>query len=342
MVESDRAMTDRAALDRLRDLFRLDPAAARERISPEFCDYHADLYRHGVPFEIYIEKACRIRCDLGRAERVLDLGAGFGVYACLLRILGIPRVTAFDYQNDKARGARRLIDFLELDGVTVVRGDGTTLPFRTGGPFDAAVALASLSHVRDPERALRETASAMKPGGRLYVFEDNNATYPPYWRQMARIWEGAETGRYPDDIPREKRLPEAYLNLRRRMIAGEFPGLSPEDADFCARSTRGLYGPLLSAAVREYRETGRLRNPRRHVVCHPATGEVLEYPFDPFLLSRMLRRAGFEPRLRSPVTGPFRGRRRAAKRLASRILAAFPVLLPWTSPIFAVVGTLKR
>lgn len=342
MVESGRAMIDRAALDRLRDLFRLDPAAARERISPEFCDYHADLYRHGVPFEVYLEKARLIRKELGRAERVLDLGAGFGVTACLLRILGISRVAAFDYQDDKVRGARRLVEALGIDGVAVVRGDGTALPFRADGPFDAAVALASLSHVRDPERALRETASAMKPGGRLYVFEDNNASYPPYRGRMAPIWEGAETGRYPDDVPREKRLPKAYLDLRRRIISEEFPGLSPEDADFCARATRGLYGPLLSSAVREYRDTGRLRNPRRHVVCHPATGEVLEYPFNPFLLCRMLRRAGFEPRLRSPIAGPFRGRRRAAKRLASRILAAFPVLLPWTSPIFAVVGTLKR
>jgi SAM-dependent methyltransferase len=335
-------MTDRAALDRLRDLFRLDPPGVRERISAEFYDYHADLYRHSVPFEIYIEKTLRIRRELGRAERVLDLGAGFGVYACLLRILGIPEVVAFDYQEQKTKGARRLVDYLGLKGVAVVRGDGTALSFRDGNAFDAAVALASLSHVRDPQRALLETASAMKPGGRLYVFEDNNTAFPPYRREMARIWEGAETGRYADDVPREKRLPEAYIEIRRRMISEEFPGLKPGDVDFCARSTRGLYGPLLSAAVREYRDTGRLRNPRRHLACHPRSGEMLEYPFDPFLLSRMLRRAGFEPRLRSPITGPFRGRRRAAKQIASRILAAFPALLPWTSPIFAVVGTLKR
>ena len=113
MVESARTMTDRAALDRLRDLFRLDPPGVRERISAEFYDYHADLYRHSVPFEIYIEKTLRIRRELGRAERVLDLGAGFGVYACLLRILGIPEVVAFDYQEQKTKGARRLVDYLD-------------------------------------------------------------------------------------------------------------------------------------------------------------------------------------------------------------------------------------
>jgi hypothetical protein len=53
----------------------------------------------------------------------------------------------------------------------------------------------------------------------------------------------------------------------------------------------------------------------------------------------MLREAGFEPRLRSPHTGPFSGRFRLLKSAVAGIFRLCPGLLPWMSPTFAVLAT---
>ena len=103
-METSESPIDVAALDRLRELFRRDKAAVCSQFSEWFYSYHADLYVHGVPFEVYVRKMEAIRRELAGARIVLDVGAGFGVYACLLRILGVPRTVSdhllqilFDY-----------------------------------------------------------------------------------------------------------------------------------------------------------------------------------------------------------------------------------------------------
>lgn len=324
-----------AALERLRRLFALDKASVCAQFSEWFYTYHADLYVHGVPFEIYVRKMEAIRRELDGAQVVLDIGAGFGVYASLLRILGVPRVVAMDYHGQKARDAAKLVRYLGLDGVHVLQGDALALPFR-GGRFDAALTLACLSHIREPEEALRNLGASLVPGGRVWVFEDNNSSYPGY--DMTEVWEGAETGGYADAVPSEKQRSESYIEMRREMIRKRYPDLAPEKLQACALGTRGLYGRKIFDAVDEYVRTGEIRNPRRHLVCHPESGEYEEYPLNPSLVKGMLRNAGFEPRLRSPHTGPFSGRFRMLKRLAAGAFRLCPGLLPWMSPTFAVLA----
>lgn len=331
MVNSD-------ALARLRAVFQLDKAAVCARYSEWFYTYHADLYTHGVPFDVYVRKVEGILRELENPSFVLDLAAGFGVYSCLLRILGVPKVVSMDYHRDKARDAARLVRELGLDGVQVLQGDALALPFKAG-LFDGALTLACLSHIREPEGALRNLAQALRPGGRLYVFEDNNSNYPGYEAHMSKQWEAAESGNY-DSLPSEKQHTESYIAMRRELIRGRFPDMKPEALDHCARETRGLYGRRIFDWAKEYHEKGTgPRNPRRHLVCHPVSGEFEEYPLNPDLVNEMLRNAGFEPRLRSPHYGPFRGRGAALKSLAAAAFRICPPLLRWGSATFAVVAT---
>jgi SAM-dependent methyltransferase len=325
-----------AALDRLRDVFRRDKASVCSQFSEWFYTYHADLYVHGVPFDIYVRKMELIRRELEGAERVLDIGAGFGVYASLLRILGVPSVVAMDYHGQKARDAATLVRHLGLDGVQVLQGDALALPFQAGR-FDAALTLACLSHIREPEEALRNLALLLKAGGRVWVFEDNNSSYPGY--DMTEVWEGAETGGYSEGVPSEKQRSESYIEMRREMIRKRFPDLPADKLQVCALGTRGLYSKKIFDAVDEYLRSGEIRNPRRHLVCHPESGEYEEYPLNPSLVKRMLREAGFEPRLRSPHTGPFAGRFRLLKRCVAGVFRLCPGLLPWMSPTFSVLAT---
>jgi SAM-dependent methyltransferase len=328
------------ALARLRAVFQLDKAAVCSLLSEWFYTYHADVYVHGVPFELYVRKVAGIVRELEGATRVLDLGAGFGVYSCLLRILGIPQVISMDYHREKSRDAAVLVSHLGLDGVQVLQGDALALPF-SGTRFDGALALACLSHIREPEESLRNIARVLRPGGRVYVFEDNNSSYPGYEKHMTLQWEAAETGKSQEGLPPEKMQAESYIGLRRQAIQARFPELSAEALDHCARETRGLYGRAVLEAAEQYRGGKPILNPRRHLVCHPVSGEFEEYPLNPAIVRGMLENAGFETRLRSPHYGPFRGRFAALKALAAAVFRVCPAILPWTSPTFAVVATLK-
>jgi len=325
------------ALTRLRDLFQEDKASVLTRYSEWFYSYHADLYVHDVPFDVYVRKVAGIVAALDRPSSVLDLAAGFGVYSCLLRILGVPRVVSMDYHWEKSKDATTLVRELALDGVHVFQGDALAIPLKDGH-FDGALTLACLSHIREPEAALRNVSRALRPGGKVYVFEDNNSTYPGYEKQMSVQWEAAETGNY-EHLPAEKQHTESYIAMRREMIRAAFPDLSAEALDHCARETRGLYGRGVLEAAEGYRHGTPIRNPRRHLVCHPVSGEFEEYPLNPGLVKKMLEDAGFETRLRSPHFGPFRGRFGALKALGAAAFRLCPPLLRWASPTFAVVAT---
>jgi hypothetical protein len=93
--------------------------------------------------------------------------------------------------------------------------------------------------------------------------------------------------------------------------------------------------------VEEFRSCGAIRNPRRRFVCHPLSGEYEEYPLNTGIVKSMLCRAGFTPSLKSPHTGPFSGRLRLAKRVAAAVFSAWPELLAWGSPTFAVSSVLR-
>jgi len=156
---------------------------------------------------------------------------------------------------------------------------------------------------------------------------------------MSKQWEAAETGNY-DELPAEKKNTECYIEMRRDMIRAALPGMSAESLDLCARETRGLYGKRILDWASGFQQSGaKPPNPRRHLVCHPVSGEFEEYPLNPALVNEMLSNAGFEPKLRSPHYGPFGGRFRALKALAAAAFRLCPPLLRWGSPTFAVVAS---
>ena len=99
--------------------------------------------------------------DLG--DDVLEVGAGPGATTDILRRL-VPRLTAVELDRDLAAG---LASRLDASNVTVVRADGTALPF-PGGRFSAVTCFTMLHHVPSPEaqdRLLAELRRVLRPGG---------------------------------------------------------------------------------------------------------------------------------------------------------------------------------
>jgi SAM-dependent methyltransferase len=91
--------------------------------------------------------------------RVLEVGCGEGELAeRLVSQLGVELV-ALDQSE-------RMVELARARGVDSRVGDVQQLPFEDGS-FDVAVAAWMLYHVPDLERALRELARVLRPGGRL-------------------------------------------------------------------------------------------------------------------------------------------------------------------------------
>jgi SAM-dependent methyltransferase len=117
--------------------------------------------------------------DFGRypvdpGDRVLDLGCGAGRHAFeALRRGAI--VMALDTSATELRSVQEMVAAMQAAGevppgaqARTVCGDATAMPFPDGS-FDRVIAAEVLEHIPADQRALREIARVLRPGGQLAV-----------------------------------------------------------------------------------------------------------------------------------------------------------------------------
>jgi ubiquinone/menaquinone biosynthesis C-methylase UbiE len=104
-------------------------------------------------------------------ERVLEIGPGTGYYTFEMagRLDG-GQVDIFDIQQEMIEHVVREANKRGVTNVNPARGDAQSLPY-SGDSFDAVVLITVLGEIPDQERALKEVARVLKPGGRLIVGE---------------------------------------------------------------------------------------------------------------------------------------------------------------------------
>lgn len=119
--------------------------------------------------------------------RVADLGCGDGHLAIeASRWAG--RVTAVDVSSAALEAARARAREQGARGIAWKRGDIEDLPLETGS-FDVALLSQALHHARDPQRAVREAARILAPGGTLLVLDLK--THGEEWvRKLGDHWLG--------------------------------------------------------------------------------------------------------------------------------------------------------
>jgi arsenite methyltransferase len=137
-----------------------------------------------------------VRRALGAApgERILDVGCGPGFYCAeLAEEVG---------QSGSVVGVDSSPAMLELaarrcaghEGVELRRGDAISLPVDDAG-FDAALCVQVLEYVPDPTVALAEMHRALRPGGRVVVWDVDWATVslhaldPALTEGVLRAWD---------------------------------------------------------------------------------------------------------------------------------------------------------
>jgi 2-polyprenyl-3-methyl-5-hydroxy-6-metoxy-1,4-benzoquinol methylase len=109
-----------------------------------------------------------------RGKTVLEIGCGRGGFACwLARHPEEPRsVTAADFSPAAVAKAREYAAGIGLSAIQWVIGDIQSIA-HADARFDTVFSCETIEHVPDPDRAVRELARVLKPGGRLYLTTPN-------------------------------------------------------------------------------------------------------------------------------------------------------------------------
>lgn len=130
--------------------------------------YYGGFERMHVPLN---ELAVR-HLDLKPGERVIDIGCGPGtsLAACRDAVGPAGSVLGVDYSQRMLDKARRVIDAHDWSNVTLRRVD-IARESLGDNEFDAAVALSSLTATPDVRAAVDIAHAALRPGGRLFVFD---------------------------------------------------------------------------------------------------------------------------------------------------------------------------
>jgi SAM-dependent methyltransferase len=113
--------------------------------------------------------------DAQAGESVVDVGCGPGFYTReLLDQVGPGgSVTGVDQSPQMLAVARRRTE--GFDNVRFEKGDATALPVESGA-FDRALSVQVLEYVRDIAAALSELHRALRPGGRVVIWDVDWAT----------------------------------------------------------------------------------------------------------------------------------------------------------------------
>jgi len=110
--------------------------------------------------------------EIQAGERVLEVGCGSG--AVLRDVAGrlgpYGRAVGLDYSAALLAVARELAEQVGLaDRIELREGDARALPFGDA-EFDAVLAVTTLCHIPEAERAIDEIVRVTRPGGRVGVF----------------------------------------------------------------------------------------------------------------------------------------------------------------------------
>ena len=124
---------------------------------------------------------------LAQSDWVLgDLGCGTGETSATLAPF-VEHVIAVDASPAMLQAARKRLQ--PFDNVDLRRGDLEALPI-DDARLDAATLMLVLHYVPEPERALREVARVLKPGGRLILVDMLPHDRDSYRQQMGHVWLG--------------------------------------------------------------------------------------------------------------------------------------------------------
>jgi ubiquinone/menaquinone biosynthesis C-methylase UbiE len=141
------------------------------RKNPSACPYSQRFWVE-APHPVITRKRLLEALDPRPGERVLEIGPGTGYYTfdVAARLGPGGRLEIFDIQREMLDHVMREAGRRGVANVNPTRGDAQALPLEEAS-IDAVVLVGVLGEIPDQDKALREIARVLKPGGRLVVGE---------------------------------------------------------------------------------------------------------------------------------------------------------------------------
>lgn len=127
-------------------------------------------------------------CNLGPADRVLDLCAGTGdVSLTIARLAGPAEVVVTDFTPEMiAIAERKADDYSGPSRLTFRLADAQELPFEDES-FDVVTVAFGVRNLPQRERNFAEVLRVLKPGGRYVILEFSRPPFAP-WRGMYHVY----------------------------------------------------------------------------------------------------------------------------------------------------------
>jgi arsenite methyltransferase len=183
----------------------------------------------------------------GPGERILDVGCGPGFLSAELSQEVGPAGSVVGVDASPAMLALAARRCQGLGNVTLHQGDATSLPVADAG-FDGAVCVQVLEYVADIPAALRELYRALRPGGRVVLWDVDWATVSWHSKDPARM--ARVLGAWDEHLARPS-LPRVLASAMR---SAGFQEVRMESHPFATASfDRGSYGvaiiPMIASFV---------------------------------------------------------------------------------------------
>jgi ubiquinone/menaquinone biosynthesis C-methylase UbiE len=161
------------------------------RKHPSACPYSQRFWVE-APHPVITRERLREILEPKPGERVLEIGPGTGYYTLdLAEWLGPEgTVEIFDLQQEMLDHTTRRARERGMWNVNPTQGDARELPYEDDS-FDAAILVATLGEIPDPDAALREVARVLRPGGRVIVGELFGDPHMVTVRSLERRGDGA-------------------------------------------------------------------------------------------------------------------------------------------------------
>lgn len=232
----------------------------------------------------------------------VDYGGGHGLFGCLAKEAGFPRIIYSDVFEGCAEDARKLAASLDLVADSYICGDihAVAAAMKCERPHWTTIASVNvIEHIYDIGDFIATACEISSGPVTLALSTSANPLNPLVvrrHRRQHREWELTD-GPHKDSHPRD--TVKAFCSVRRDIVRAVAPELSASEVESLVIATRGMRKTDIENSVKLYRETSVLpaapKDPTN--TCDPLTGSWQERLLDINELCQIFRDTGLSPRV---------------------------------------------